>query len=69
MEFQFKKHIKIVVDLEIGEEVTSNIKRKGGKHIIQDIKKTVGASESGFMAKISGYDGLVDIGWLEKIEK
>lgn len=68
-EFQYKKNVKIVVDFQIGETIL--IKGFGykldGKHTIVDIKTNYGGCESGIMAKISGYDHWIDIGWLTKI--
>ena len=70
MEFQYKKHVKIVVDFEVGEEIL--IQGWGykldGKHTIEDFKTNFGGCESGIMVKISGYNSSIDIGWLNKIE-
>ena len=71
MEFQFKPHVKVVVDFEIGEEVliTGFSKKVDGKHTIKDIKPNYGGCESGILAHVSGYDRWVDLGWLTKIKK
>ena len=69
MEFKFRKNIKIVVDFEIGETIL--IKGWGykldGTHTIVDFKTNFGGCESGIMAKITGYDSWIDIGWLNKV--
>lgn len=71
MEFEFKKHVKVVVDFEIGEEIL--IENWGykldGKHTIKDIRPNYGGCESGIQVKISGYSNYLDIGWLTKINK
>lgn len=69
MEFQFKKNIKIVVDFEINEEILIKdfSPKLNGHHIIQEIVTNFGGCESGIMAKVSGYDSLLDIGWLTKL--
>lgn len=70
-EFEFKKHVKVVVDFEIGEEIL--IENWGyklnGKHTIEDFRPSFGLSESGILVKISGYDNYIDLGWLTKIKK
>jgi len=67
MELKYKKNVKVVVDLEIGEEII--VKDYGitlnGKHIIEDIKPSFGLCESGIMVKISGH--YLDSGWITKI--
>ena len=68
-EFNFKKNVKIVVDFEVGDKIL--IKDWGykldGEHTIENFKTNFGGCESGILAKISGYDGWIDIGWLNKL--
>ncbi len=71
MEFQYKKNVKLVVDFEVGEEILIQGwgEKLDGKHIIEFFRKNFGGCESGIMVKVSGYDALIDVGWLTKIEK
>lgn len=70
MEIQFKKNVRIICDLEIGETVT--IKNWGykldGEHKILDMKFSPGC-ESSFLIKVDGYDSWIDSGWVDKISK
>lgn len=68
MEFQFKKNVRVVVDLEIGETILIEDwgYRLNGKHVIEDIKPSYGGCESGILIKISGYDSYIDSGWATK---
>ena len=69
MEYQFKKHIKIVVDFEIGETIL--IEGWGyqldGEHTITEFKTNFGGCESGIMVKITDYHSWIDVGWLTKL--
>lgn len=69
MEFQFKKHVKIVVDFEIGEKIliVGWGYKLDGEHVIEKFKTNFGGCESGIMVKISGYDSFIDVGWLKKV--
>lgn len=69
MEFQFKKHIKIVVDFEIGEKIliVGWGHKLDGEHVIEKFKTSFGGCESGIMVKLVGYDSFIDVGWLKKI--
>ena len=70
MEFNFKKNVKIVVPLEVGEIVVIDGwgRQLDGKHTIEDFKTNFGGCESGIMVKVSGYDNWLDVGWLTKLE-
>ena len=70
MEFEFKENVKIVVNFEVGEKVLISGwgKKLDGKHVIKAIKTNFGGCSSGIMAKVTGYDEWIDIGWLTKIE-
>lgn len=70
MEFKFKKHVKVVVDLEVGNKVTTDgwgYKLDGKIHTIEEIKQAFGRCESGILVKISGYDSFLDSDWLDKV--
>lgn len=67
-EFQYKKHVKIVVDLEKGDRVFTDGwsgKLDNKEWIVEDIKLSPG-SESAVSVKINGYAGYIDSGWLIK---
>lgn len=69
MEVQFKKHVRIICDLQIGDKVRTigwGYKLDGKDWTITDIKYT-GNSESGFLVKIDGYDSYIDSNWLNKV--
>lgn len=70
MEFQFKKHVKIVVDFEVGERVLIEGfgSKVDGEHTIIHIKEDFDRCESGIKVIVSGYGNWLDIGWLTKIE-
>lgn len=70
MEFNIKRHVKLVVNLEIGEEVMLSgfSKDYDGKHKIVEIKEYFGQCESGVMIKLSGYDCFIDSSWVSKID-
>lgn len=65
IEFQFKKHVKVVCTLEVGQRIL--IKDWGykldGEHIIEDFKFQPGC-ESSVLVKVSGYDSFIDSGWI-----
>ena len=69
MEFQYKKHVKIVVDFEIGEKILIKgwESKLDGEHVIEDMKKCFEHCESGILVKISGYKNYIDVGWLIKL--
>lgn len=69
MEVQFKKHVRVICDLKIGDVVYTEgwgHKLDGTDWIVEDIKNYIGKSESGFMVKINGYERLIDSNWLNK---
>ncbi len=71
MEIQFKKHVRIIFDLSIGESVSITGWGPALDNriwIIEDIKMKK-SCESGFMIKITGYDHYIDSGWVDKIIK
>jgi len=71
-EFQFQKHIKIVVGLSVGEKVTISgwgYQLDNKTHIIQEIKTNFGGSESGIMVKINNYPDWIDSNWVDKIKQ
>lgn len=79
MTVQFKRNVKLMCELSVGEEV--NVIGFGpqldGNHVIEEIKyigpfqgnNWAGSCESGFMVRIDGYDSWLDSGWFHKIEQ
>ena len=68
MEFRYKKNVRIVCDLEIGDKVRTDgwgYKLDGKDWVVTDIK--LGSGESGVLVKIDGYDSYMDSGWLNKV--
>lgn len=69
-EFQFKKHTKVVCDLEKGDRVkTDGFGYSTDKNIsiIEDVKFKPSSCGSGVMVKISGYNNYIDSDWLIKV--
>lgn len=72
MEVQFKKHVRVICDLKVGDKVKTD---KWGPqldnkiHTIEAIVEAIGKCESGFRVKIDGYGGLIDSNWIDKINK
>ena len=69
MIIQFKKNVRLICDLEIGEQVDVNDwgYKLDGRHTILDLKYHTNC-ESSFMVKIDGYDSWIDSGWVTKIK-
>jgi len=70
MEVQFKKHVRIICDLSVGDAVRTkefSYKLDGKDRVVEEIKEAIGRCESGFLVKISGYDGFLDSDWLIKV--
>jgi hypothetical protein len=70
MEFQLSKHVRMVVDFEVGEQVriTGFNKKVDGVHTVKELKPwAYGASQSLISVLVSGYDNWLDLGWIEKI--
>ncbi|PSR54181.1 hypothetical protein AHMF7605_11935 [Adhaeribacter arboris] len=69
MEFQLEKHVKVVCDLQIGQQVTvSGWGRQldGKTHTIQGLKLNYGGCESGVMVKLNNYPNWIDSNWIDK---
>jgi hypothetical protein len=69
MEVVKGKHVKIILDLNIGDTVQTDGWGKnldGVDRKIEDIKEAYGKSQSGFTVKITGYDRYIDSDWLIK---
>jgi len=67
--FQFKKNVRIVCDLVVGDTVRTNNygKRLDGRdHKVEALEFKPGFCESSVRVKISGYDQMLDSGWLIK---
>ncbi len=70
MEFPFKKHVKVVVSLEIGDKVKTDgwgYQLDNKDWIIEDIKFSPGC-ESSILIKINGYGNYIDSNWVSKIK-
>lgn len=70
MELQYKKHVRIICDLQIGDKVRTigwGYKLDGKDWIIEDIQWAIGGCESGVRVKINGYDSYLDSNWLNKV--
>jgi len=71
MEIQWKKNVRVICDLEVGDKVTTD---QWGKdldnkiHTVSQVTPAFGKCESGFMIEIDGYDGQLDSNWLNKID-
>lgn len=70
MEVQFKRHVRVICDLAIGDKVRTdgfgpNLDGKDWE--IEDIRENIGGCESGFQVKINGYKNYLDSNWLIKI--
>lgn len=69
MEFKFKKHVSVICNLAIGEQV---IIEGWGREFdfktvtIEDIKFNPGISGSGVQVKVSGYNNYIDSDWITK---
>lgn len=69
MELQFKKHVRVICDLAIGDVVRTDFDyRLNGKDwVIEDIRFAVGNCESGVLVKIDGYERYIDSNWFDKV--
>lgn len=72
MEVQWKKHVRIICDLEVGDEVMTDnwgppLDNK--VHTVEEVIPDIGHCESGFFVKISGYKNKLDSNWLNKVKK
>jgi hypothetical protein len=71
MEVQFKRHVRVICDLEVGDKVKTE---EWGRdldnkvHTVESIRPLIGKCESGFMIKISGYANEIDSSWLDKVK-
>lgn len=69
-EFKFKKNTSLIVHLVVGDNVTVSgwgPQLDGKKFKVLGFEANFGGCESGIMVKISGYDSLLDSGWLTRI--
>lgn len=69
MEIQFKRNVRVICDLAIGDVVRTidwGYRLDGKDWVILDIKYCKNC-ESGFLIKIDGYDSYIDSGWVEKV--
>lgn len=72
MEVQWKKNVRVVCDLEVGDKVTTDEwgrELDGKTHTVLKVIPCFGHCESGFMIQICGYDNPIDSNWLNKVEK
>lgn len=71
MEVQFKKNVRVICDLNIGDRVKTDEwgpALDGKIHTVEAVIEAIGKCESGFMIKISGYNNPLDSNWLDKIK-
>lgn len=72
MEIQFKKHVRIICDLEIGDMVItegySKLMDSEARRILEVIP-AIGKCESGFLVKVevNVADLILDSGWFNKV--
>lgn len=69
MEFKYGKHVKVVVDLKIGDEATIEgwgYELDGKVVVIEDIRFTPGRCQTSVQVKISGYKNYIDSDWVTK---
>jgi hypothetical protein len=70
MEYQFKKHVRVVCDLKVGETVVVDKEWGrpigGRKTVITEIIPEQNC-ESTFMLKIEGYPNPIDSNWVDRI--
>lgn len=69
--FKFKKHVSVVCNLSIGEEVTVSgwgYALDNKKLIIEDIRLQLGGCESSVMVKVDKYDSYIDSNWIDNKE-
>lgn len=72
MEIQYKKHVRVICDLKVGDKVTTDSWGRdldGRTHEVTDVEYRPGRCESGFMIYISGREHPLDSNWLNKVEK
>lgn len=72
MEVHWKKNVRVICDLEVGDKVTTDEwgpSLDGKVHTVLKVIQNFGGCESGFMVEITGYDSLIDSGWLNKVPK
>lgn len=77
MTVQFKRNVRIICDLEVGEnvEIQNLNPNVNGRQQITEIRYEgvyqgetyTGKCESGFMVRITNYDSWIDSGWCHKI--
>ena len=70
MEVQFKKHVRVICDLKVGDKVKTDgwSKEMDSKvHEVLEIIPALGSCESGFRIKITGYESTLDSNWLNKV--
>lgn len=71
MEVQFKKHVRVICDLKVGDKVKTDecgSKLDNKVHTIEAITPAIGKCESGYFIKIDGYENPIDSNWLNKID-
>lgn len=68
MELINSKHSKLVINLEVGEVVKSQIEKKDIYYIIKDIQIKKNC-ESGIIVKLDKYPYYIDSNWIIKLIK
>jgi len=70
MKIKTGKHVKIICELNEGDQVMTDgcgYKLDGKIHKVKEIKFNIGHCKSGVMVRISGYAGWLDSDWLDKV--
>jgi hypothetical protein len=71
MEIQWKKNVRVICDLEVGDKVKTDNwgpQLDNKIHTVEEIIEAIGKCESGFRIKIDGYKSTLDSNWLIKID-
>ena len=70
MEVQFKRHVRVICDLKVGDKVKTDgwsPAMDSKVHTVDKIEWAPGGCESNFKIKISGYPNPIDSNWVNKI--
>lgn len=70
MEVQFKKHVRVICDLAVGDKVMTDNwgpALDGKQFEVAEISPHIGKCKSGFMARLVGHPTFIDVQWLNKV--
>lgn len=71
MEIQWKKNVRVISDLEVGDKVRTDgwgQPLDGITHIIESVEQAFGKCESGFLVTINNHHSPLDSNWLDKVK-